>query len=133
MKCTSMHTRLILSLLIITPLGFAFKFYSGPGDEWFNNYGAGILYEIFWILLAFLFFPSKRSRYVIPVCVFIITCILEFLQLWHPPILEKIRSSFPGSALIGTTFAWWDYPHYALGCLIGWIWLRLLLHQGKNP
>ena len=124
-----MHTRLILSLLIVTPLGFAFKFYPGPGNEWFNNYGAGILYEIFWILLAFLFIPSKRSANIIPVCVFVITCILEFLQLWHPHTLQVIRSSFLGSALIGTTFAWWDYPHYVLGSLIGWGWLRFLLRQ----
>ena len=129
MNWSSPQTKVIISLLVVTPLGFAFKFYSGPGHLWFNNYGAGILYKIFWILLAFLFFPSKRSVNVIPALVFVITCILEFLQLWHPPFLEVIRSSFLGSALIGTTFVWWDFPHYVLGCLIGWIWLRFLLHR----
>jgi hypothetical protein len=119
----------ILSLLVVTPLGFAFKFYSGPGNWWFNDYGAGVLYEIFWIMLAFFFLPSKRSASLIPICVFVITCILEFLQLWHPPFLQAIRSSFFGSALIGTTFAWWDFPHYILGCLIGWGWLRFLLRR----
>jgi Protein of unknown function (DUF2809) len=132
MKWSSSHTRVALSLLIVTPLGFVFKFYSGPGNLWFNNYGAGVLYEIFWILFASFFFPSKRSANVIPVYVFIITCILEFLQLWHPPFLNAVRSSFPGSALIGTTFVWWDFPHYVLGCFIGWIWIRFLLSkEGK--
>jgi len=65
MTWSSTHTRAMLSLLVVTPLGFAFKFYPGPGNWWFNNYGAGLLYEIFWILLAFLFFPSKRSANVI--------------------------------------------------------------------
>ena len=129
MKWPSIHTRVTLSLLVVTPLGFAFKFYSGPGNGWFNNYGAGVLYEIFWILLAFLFFPSKRSANVIPVYVFLITCILELLQLWHPPFLETIRSSFLGSALIGTTFVWWDFPHYVLGCLMGWGCLRFHLRR----
>ena len=129
MTRSSTHKRVALSLLVVTPLGFAFKFYSGPGNCWLNNYGAGVLYEIFWILLTFLFFPSKRSANVIPIYVFTITSILEFLQLWHPPFLEIIRSSFLGSALIGTTFAWWDFPHYVLGCLLGWIWVRLLLHR----
>ncbi|ODS34777.1 MAG: hypothetical protein SCARUB_00037 [Candidatus Scalindua rubra] len=46
-----------------------------------------------------------------------ITCFLEFLQLWHPPFLESIRSTFIGSVLIGTTFTWWDFPHYALVAL----------------
>ena len=127
MKWSSIQTRVVLSLLVVTPLGFAFKFYSGPGNGWFNNYGAGVLYEIFWILLASLFFPSKRSANVIPVYVLVITCVLEFLQLWHPSFLEVIRSFFLGSALIGTTFVWWDIPHYVLGCLIGWVWVRYLL------
>ncbi len=132
MTWSSVHTRVALSLLVVTPLGLVFKFYSGPGNGWFNNYGAGVLYEIFWILLAFLFFHSKRSANVIPIHVFIITCILEFLQLWHPPFLKMIRSSFLGSAIIGTTFVWWDFPHYILGCLIGWGWLRFLLKsEGK--
>jgi Protein of unknown function (DUF2809) len=132
MTWSTNHTRVALSLLVVTPLGFVFKFYSGPGNGWFNNYGAGLLYEIFWILLAFFFFHSKRSANVIPVYVFLVTCILEFLQLWHPPFLEKIRSSFPGSALIGTTFVWWDFPHYVIGCFIGWIWIRFLLsREGK--
>jgi hypothetical protein len=120
------------SLLVVTPLGFAFKFYSGPGGSWFNNYGAGVLYEIFWILLAFLFFPTRKAANAIPVYVFVITCILEFLQVWHPPFLEAIRSSFLGSALIGTTFVWWDIPHYVLGSLIGWGRLTFLLRQGET-
>ena len=126
---SSPHTRVMLSLLVVTPLGFAFKFYSGPGKWWFNDYGAGLLYEIFWILTAFLLFPSRLSANVIPLFVFVLTCILEFLQLWHPPFLETIRSSFVGSALVGTTFVWWDFPHYVVGCLIGWIWIRFLLSR----
>ena len=126
------QTKVVLSLLVVTPLGFAFKFYAGPGNWWFNNYSAGVLYEIFWILIAFLLFPSKHSANVIPIYVFVITCILEFLQIWHPPFLEMKRSSFVGSSFIGTTFVWWDFPHYILGCFIGWGWVRFLLRrQGK--
>ena len=113
-----------LSLLLVTPLGFLFKFYSGPAKWWFNDYGAGVLYEIFWILLVFFFFPGKKSVKVIPVCVFIITGVLEFLQLSHLWPLEEIRSYFLGRALIGTTFTWWDFPHYAIGCVIGWLVIK---------
>ena len=119
--------KVALSLLVVTPFGFAFKLYSGPGYGWFNNYGAGVLYEVFWILIAFFFFPSKRSANVIPACVFLFTCVLEFLQEWNPPFLVMIRSFFLGRALIGTSFGWWDFPHYVLGCLLGWGWVRFLL------
>ena len=118
--------RCIYSLLAVTPLGLLFKIYPGPGRWWFNDYVAGLFYEIFWILIVFAIFPIKMFINKIPAWVFIITCALEILQLWHPKFLEMIRSSFIGSALIGTTFSWLDFPHYALGCLIGWQWLRWL-------
>lgn len=106
-------------LLIITPLGFLFKFYSGPVAWWFNNYGAGLLYEIFWILVVFFFLPRKIFVLKIVIWVFVVTSFLEILQLWHPWILEQIRSTFIGRTLIGTSFVWWDFPHYVVGCFIG--------------
>lgn len=32
-----------------------------------------------------------------------------------------------GRTLIGTTFSLWDFPHYVLGCVLGWLWLRQLV------
>ena len=121
---TVIRKQIIFSLLFVIPLGFFFKFYSGPAHWWFNNYGAGLLYEVFWILLVFLFFPNKNTVNTIPVLVLVATCVLEVLQLWHPWFLEKIRSYFLGKALIGTTFVWWDFPHYVIGCLIGWVLIK---------
>jgi hypothetical protein len=114
---------ILLSLCLITPLGFWFKFYDGPGRWWFNDYGGGVAYEIFWCLVAFFFWPRKKDAAKIAVWVFAITCVLETLQLWHPPFLEHIRVTFAGKAIIGTTFVWWDFPHYALGSFIGWLWI----------
>jgi hypothetical protein len=136
---------ILLPLGIITPLGFLFKFYAGPGRWWFADYGAGVLYELFWILVFFFIFPGRKSASRIPLWVFIITSGLECLQLFHPPVLERIRSCFLGRALIGATFVWWDFPHYAAGCLIGWLYLKRLdrkmaldacyppIYTGTNP
>ena len=132
MPISSVRRYIIISLLFVIPTGFLFKFYSGSGQWWFNDYGAGLLYEIFWILLFFFIFPSKKSAHHIPVWVFVITSALEFLQLFHPPVLEKIRSCFLGKALIGTTFVWWDFPHYAAGCIIGWLYLRRLIRPRNS-
>jgi len=119
----------VFSLLAVTPVGFGFKLYNGPAQWWFNDYGAGLLYEIFWILIVFAISPRKKLINKIPVGVFIITCALEILQLWNPFILQAIRFSFIGRALIGTTFAWWDFVHYAIGCFLGWLWLRWLVKR----
>ncbi|WP_193194195.1 DUF2809 domain-containing protein [Nostoc sp. MG11] len=117
---------IILSLLIVVVMGFFFKYYTGPAYQWFNDYGAAVFYEIFWCLFAFWFARSRAAVIQIPLWVFVITCILELLQLWHPPLLEEIRTTLIGKLLLGTTFAWWDFPHYALGCVLGWLWLRQL-------
>jgi len=127
----SIRKNILFSLLFVTPAGFLCKYYPGPGQWWVNNYFAGLLYEIFWIMVSCFFFPAKKTVNKIPIWVFLITCSLEVLQLWHPLFLEKIRSGFIGSALIGTTFSWWDFPHYAAGCICGWLWIKWL--RGKSP
>lgn len=115
-------------LLIITPLGFTSKFYSGPGAWWVNNYAGGILYEMFWCFLVFLLFPYANTFWI-ACLVLVTTCSLECLQLWHPLFLESIRSTFVGSILIGTTFTLWDFPHYAIGCFASWF---IVKGKGKN-
>lgn len=121
-----------MSLSLVTVAGFLFKFYIGSSQKWFNEYGAGVCYEIFWCLFFFLIFSKRKDITKIAVYVLIVTCILETLQLWHPVFLQAIRSTFLGKALLGTTFVWWDFPHYVVGCLIGWVWMRSIsLDPGK--
>ena len=123
MLLRTQYLYIFLSLLIVMAMSFIFKFYTGPAQQWFNNYFAAVFYEIFWCLFVFLFWHSRKAIWQIPLWVFGITCGLEFLQLWHPPVLEQFRSTFLGRALIGATFSWWDFPHYMLGCAAGWLWL----------
>ena len=115
-----LHSRryLLVALAIVTPLGFGTKLYQGPWAGWVNDYAGGVFYEIFWILAILALRPSLRARNV-GAAVFVATCALEVLQRWKPPLLQALRSTFLGQALLGTTFVWWDFPYYALGCLIG--------------
>ncbi len=114
---------ILLSILVITSLGFASKFYTGSYAKWFNNSLGGFLYEVFWCLVLS-FILIKTEPWKIALSVFIITCILEFLQLLHPVLLEIIRSSFIGRTIIGTTFVPSDFIYYILGSLTGWIILN---------
>ena len=113
----------LTSLLLLTPLGFAAKFYTGPGRHWVNNSLGGVLYEIFWCLVVFLF-ARKAAPWKIALGVFIAAAILETLQLFHPPVLEYIRSFFIGRTLLGTTFVLSDFFYYAIGCAMGYAWIR---------
>jgi hypothetical protein len=118
-------------LLILIPLGFATKFYTGPFAVWVNNSLGGIFYEIFWCLVIFLFFPSLKAVWIAAI-VFVATSALEFTQLWHAPFLEQIRENFIGRTLIGTSFTWPDFPYYAIGCAVGYFLLNRISGAGRT-
>lgn len=124
-KISTKQKLALILLLLITPLGFYTKFYSGPGASWVNDSLGGVLYEIFWCLLFFLFFV-KAKAWVIATSVFIVTCFLELLQLWHPEFLEFIRSYFIGRTLLGTSFNLFDFIYYFIGSGIGYLILSRL-------
>jgi len=108
-----------LILLLITPLGFATKWYQGPLAWWVNGHAGGILYVTFWILLVVLLNP-RWSAGSVAVAVLVVTCLIEILQLWHPPPLEFLRSTFWGRTLLGHSFSRLDFPHYFVGAALGY-------------
>jgi uncharacterized protein DUF2809 len=117
---------LLLSLAAIVPLGFYSKLaYHGPAAHLVHDSLAGALYEVFWCLALALLLPRWKPARIAAV-VLAATCVLEFLQLWHPPLLEWLRSFFIGRAILGSSFDWWDFPWYFAGSALGWAWLRVI-------
>ena len=127
---TTTRLRAAAALAAVVPLGFAAKFYPGPLAGWVNNSLGGTFYEVFWCLVAVALFPSVRPA-VAGVAVLLATCSLEFLQLWHPPLLEALRSSFIGVTILGRQFAWSDFPYYFVDAATGWAMLTRL--QARAP
>lgn len=115
---------LLISILIIIPLGYIVRFY-GPFPEWLNDSFGSIAYEIFWILLVAILFPQASPIWT-AVGVFFATCLVEFMQLWNSPFLEAIRATLPGRLVLGNSFTWSDFPSYLIGSFCGWVWMRLL-------
>lgn len=112
-----MRIRLVAALLPIVALGIGSKLYRGPAEAWVRFDAGGVLYVVFWVLGILAIRPSLSPARV-AVWVVGVTAVIECSQLWHPAALEAVRSTFVGQALIGDTFAWWDFPHYALGGLL---------------
>ena len=130
----TIRIRVILALAVVVPLGFAAKFYSGPGRWWVNNWGpASVPYVLFFMLLVFLLVPRKRAIIPIAVGVCTVTCLLELLQMWQPPWLQAIRTTFLGKALLGNAFSWWDMPAYFIAAALGWWLLHWLGGCDKEP
>lgn len=119
----------LISLIIILPLGYMVRFH-GAAPEWLNDLFGSIAYQIFWILLIAIFFPNASPVWIaLGVC--LASCLIEFLQLWHPPFLEAIRATFPGRLILGNTFTWSDFPSYFIGSFLGWVWMQALRQQTK--
>jgi len=122
---------IVLALIVIVPVGFLTKFYTGPAQLWVNNSLGGLFYEIFWCLsFAFLVPTSKPIK--IALWVFIATCSLEFLQLWHPPFLEFVRNNFIGRTILGNSFNWSDFPYYIIGSSMGYAILTIIMSITKK-
>ncbi len=107
-------------ILLVVPLGLLSKAYTGIGQVWVNDYSGDILYEILWCLVFGWFYRSKRATVTIPVWVFVVTSLIEISQLWFDRVPVSLRETIIWKLLLGSSFVWWDFPHYAFGCVIGW-------------
>ena len=120
----------LLSLIAIVPIGYWVRFSSFGGAAWLHDALGSVAYEIFWILLWVLLVPQiLPRRAAIAVC--LATCAIEFLQLWQPAWLQAIRATLPGRLVLGNTFSWADFPAYAIGSFVGWIWISWLRQRLK--
>jgi Protein of unknown function (DUF2809) len=117
--------RMLESAIALIPLGYFIRFY-GPGPEWLNDALGSVTYEMFWITLGLGIWPKIRPLHMAAV-VGIATSLLEFLQLWHPPVLQALRHTLLGRLILGTTFSWLDFPAYAGGSILGLWWGQVLL------
>jgi hypothetical protein len=121
----------MLCIIVIVPVGFLTKFYTGPAQSWVNDSFGGLLYEVFWCLVFAFLYPTTRPVKIAQ-WVFLITCCLEFLQLWHPSFLEIIRSNFIGRTILGNSFNWGDFPYYILGSAAGYATLTIIKNINKQ-
>lgn len=115
----------LVSIATVSVLaGFWLRF-DAPVSPGVRDAAGAITYVLFFIL-AFGTVIPKTSSQVIATTVLLLTCCLEFLQLWHPVWLEASRRTVPGRLLLGTTFDWTDFPPYFIGAALGWVSLRVL-------
>lgn len=100
-------------------LCLAYAYWRRELPDWWRASGGGIPYVMFWCALWFVVFPFRK--YVVPICIgaTAFTCLLEFLQLWQPEWLMRIRATRFGAALLGSGFAWNDFPPYFIGGFLG--------------
>ena len=117
----------IIFIIFLMPIGLYTKFYTGIASTWVNNSLGGVIYVIFWSLFLSIIFQKAKPLKIV-VIVFLITTIIEIMQLWHPIFLEIIRDNFFGRALFGTSFSYLDIAHYLIGLVLSF-WLIKILRK----
>lgn len=122
----------LVLLFILSAVGFwMWRCYRGWGQYWVKDYVSGIVYVMVLSVAMFTVLPSRKNTVRIPLIVFMLTCILEFLQLYKPPILQAFRATLIGQALIGTTFVWLQFPFYIAGAISSYFLLKFLFSAQK--
>lgn len=127
-----------IGLALVIPLGLGSKAYAGPAAAWVEGYSGDILYELAWMFFIAGLWPailkSRQGVLNLALGVFVMTSSFEFLQLWQPAWLQAWRATLAGKLILGTTFVVWDFAYYALGCLMGWVILKIWQRQlGLQP
>ncbi len=130
-KLLSYRLLLLLSIVVVVPAGYKIRF-SAVTPAWLPDLLGSLAYEIFWVLLVVLLCPRVSLRgAAVGVC--LVTCGIEFLQLWQTPELTALRQTLPGRLVLGNSFTWLDFPPYFLGSFLGWGWVRSLRRVTAIP
>jgi hypothetical protein len=123
---------LAIAMVISIALGIGSRVDTVPLAAWVQNSAGAMFYELFWMFLVAYSIPELAAG-AIAGLIFILTSLLELLQLYQHPILDTIRQTLVGRLLIGSHFYPWDFLHYFIGCMIGWFLLRQLQRQVLTP
>jgi len=109
----------VLYLLII-PIGLATR----KQPQWFYSLIAIYGGDVFWSTMFFFLFRCFSPRvplWKIALYTISFSVAIEVSQLYHAPWIDRLRATFLGSMLLGTTFVWSDIACYSAGTLLGWL------------
>lgn len=117
----------LIVLFVLSVVGFwMWRCYRGRAENLIRFYISSIVYVMILSVGLFAVQPSKKNVLRIPLIVFVLTCGIEFLQLYKPPILQAFRATLIGAALIGTDFVWRQFPFYIAGAACSYLLLKFI-------
>ena|SRR5688572_21745991 len=109
---------LLVYVVAVIALGLASREFPSLFPAIFGKYPGDAL----WALMVFVglaFVRPGASTAHLSVLAFVISCAIEFSQLYQAPWLNEIRGTTIGHLVLGSTFSWSDIAAYAIGVLVG--------------
>ena len=121
---------LLLSLALMAAtvaVGLSFRFVQLGLSPFVVKYGGSTMWALmaYWIVSTLL--PSQRLLTVVLLTGTLATAV-EFVKLYHSPILDAFRLTLPGIVLLGRYFSAWDIVAYWLAISVG-----ALIDRGFHP
>lgn len=123
---------LLIGIALIIPLGYSVRFSTALKMPLLQDIVGSLAYQVLIMLMVAFFYP-RTSLVKIAVWVWIASSVGELLQLWQPPLLQAIRSTWLGRVVLGNTFTLSDFPPYAMGSFLGWLGLKWLRRKMVHP
>jgi len=114
------RSRLAYALAIALVIGTGLLWRSGliPLPNFVSKYGGDSLWALV-VFLCFGFAFQRSSTMRIALGAVCFAWSIEFLQLYHAPWLDGLRSTRPGRLVLGSTFNGPDLVAYAIGIALG--------------
>ena len=117
-----------LALMVVTvAAGLMIRFAPLGLPSFIVKYGGSTMWALmaYWIVSTLL--PSRRLLTVV-LLTGTLTTAVEFVKLYHSPLLDAFRLTFPGIVLLGRYFSVWDIVAYWLAISVG-----ALMERGFRP
>ena len=117
-----------LALMVVTvAAGLMIRFAPLGLPSFIVKYGGSTMWALmaYWIVSTLL--PSRRLLTVV-LLTGTLTTAVEFVKLYHSPLLDAFRLTFPGIVLLGRYLSAWDIVAYWLAIFIG-----ALMDKGFRP
>jgi Protein of unknown function (DUF2809) len=119
---------LSLAIMVVTVIvGLTVRFAPLGLPSCIVKYGGSTMWALmaYWIVSTLL--PSQRLLTVVFLTGTLATAV-EFVKLYHLPLLDAFRLTFPGIVLFGRYFSVWDIVAYWLAICVG-----ALMDRGIRP
>jgi carbon starvation protein CstA len=119
---------LTLALMAVTiAAGLMIRFAPLGLPSFIVKYGGSTMWALmaYWIVSTFL--PSWRLL-TVALLTGTLTTAVEFVKLYHSPILDTFRLTLPGIVLLGRFFSVWDIVAYWFAISVG-----ALVDRGFRP
>lgn len=122
---------LLVCVVAVIALGLASRKFPSLFPAILGKYPGDALWAMM-VFAGLAFLKPQASTARLAILAFVISCAVEFSQLYQAPWLNAIRGTTLGHLALGSTFSWFDIVAYAAGVVIALLVDAFVAHGNRN-